>query len=153
MGRWNDYLGTRHPDGTTAPLPSPEVRWALLALNDSDVPFRVREGVGQEGDLVAECRLPALRVRLVTRMRLAPDTHEVRALDERWELTASTATRGEYSRGPANTVYRVWGTRPGPDGRPHRVETFRFDTRSMKDPLRQTVLDAGWTWRGVLLRL
>ncbi|MFF0434904.1 hypothetical protein ACFYU9_22035 [Streptomyces sp. NPDC004327] len=153
MGRWNDYLGTRHPDGATAPLPPPDVHRALLALNGTGVPFLVRAGTGPEGDLVAECRLPQLRVRLLTRMRLAPDTHEVRALDERVELNPSTATRAEYSRGPANTVYRVWGITPGPDGRPRRVETFRFDTRSMKDPLRQAVLDAGWTWRGVLLRL
>ncbi|MDH6544331.1 hypothetical protein M2167_006898 [Streptomyces sp. SPB4] len=30
--------------------------------------------------------------------------------------------------------------------------TFRFDSRDMKDPLRDTVLAAGWTWRGVLLK-
>ncbi|MFD8288960.1 hypothetical protein ACFV2B_12195 [Streptomyces lavendulae] len=29
---------------------------------------------------------------------------------------------------------------------------FRFDSRDMKDPLRDTVLAAGWTWRGVLLK-
>ncbi|MFF3432058.1 hypothetical protein [Streptomyces sp. NPDC002602] len=37
----------------------------------------------------------------------------------------------------------------GPDGHRHRVETFSFDSRDLKDPLRTTVLDAGWTWRGV----
>jgi hypothetical protein len=38
----------------------------------------------------------------------------------------------------------------GPDGRQHKVETFRFDTREMTDPLQNAVLGAGWTWRGVL---
>ncbi|MGW2015614.1 hypothetical protein [Streptomyces sp. NPDC001927] len=147
MGLLDNYLGTRRPDEGVVPRTSLELRSTLLALNGPGVPFVVRNGTAKEGDLVAECRIPQLRVRLWTRMRLDAAKHEVRAVDEQWEAS------GERSRGPANAVYRVWGKETGPDGRERRVETFRFETREMKDPLRQAVLDAGWSWRGVLFRL
>ncbi|WP_374983111.1 hypothetical protein [Streptomyces fradiae] len=153
MGLLDDYFGTRHPKAGVARRTPLEVRSALLALNGPDVPFVVRDGTAKEGDLVAECRLPASRVRLWTRMRLDAAKHEVRALDEQWEVSLAGRALGQRSRGPANAVYRVWETTRAPDGREHRVETFRFETREMKDPLRRAVLDAGWTWRGVLLRL
>ncbi|QES48667.1 hypothetical protein DEJ50_13360 [Streptomyces venezuelae] len=153
MGILDTYLGTRRPAGGVAPLPALELRSALLALNGPGVPFTVRNGTAKEGDLVAECRLPQLRVRLQTRMRLDAAKREVRALDERWENSSGAQALGEYSRGPANAVYRVWEKQQGPDGRERRVEAFRFETRELKDPLRQTVLAAGWTWRGVLFRL
>ncbi|MFF1279205.1 hypothetical protein ACFVY4_00120 [Streptomyces sp. NPDC058299] len=31
------------------------------------------------------------------------------------------------------------------------TETFRFDSAQVRDPLRDTVLKSGWTWRGVVL--
>ncbi|MFD5618053.1 hypothetical protein [Streptomyces yangpuensis] len=36
--------------------------------------------------------------------------------------------------------------------RRRKVETFRFDSRDMKDPLRDMILGAGWTWRGAVYR-
>ncbi|MFC6701340.1 hypothetical protein ACFQE4_19075 [Streptomyces thermocoprophilus] len=45
------------------------------------------------------------------------------------------------------------GTQQDPEGRTQRVEVFRFDTREMTDPLRDAVVGAGWTWRGVLFKL
>ncbi|MEV5639616.1 hypothetical protein AB0L67_05500 [Streptomyces flaveolus] len=75
--------------------------------------------------------------------------HEVRFLDERWETRPSGDARAQYGRGDAPAVYRQWETGEGPDGRRRRVEAFSFDTREMTDPLRDTVLGAGWTWRGV----
>ncbi|MFD8154103.1 hypothetical protein ACFV28_25580 [Streptomyces sp. NPDC059720] len=153
MSLLDNYFGTRRPDEGVAPRTPMEVRSALLALNGPGVPFVVRNGTPKEGDVVAECRLPELRVRLWTRMRLNAAKREVRALDEQWEVSLSEHVLGQRSRGPANAVYRVWGKETRPDGRERRVETFRFETREMKDPLRQAVLDAGWTWRGVLFRL
>ncbi|GAA2952228.1 hypothetical protein [Kitasatospora cinereorecta] len=153
MGLWDRYLGTRHPEMGVVPLTPLEVRSALLALNGPGVPFGVRNATPKEGDLVAECQLPELRVRLRTRMRLDAAKCEVRAVDEQWEVSLTEHVRGQRTRGPASAVYRVWGKEMGPDGRERRVETFRFETREMKDPLRQAVLDAGWTWRGVLFRL
>ncbi|MFI5631118.1 hypothetical protein ACIA8E_17425 [Streptomyces sp. NPDC051664] len=155
MGRlWDKLTGTKYPDSDVAKLPIMEVRAALLALNGSDVPFVVRNGTPKErADLVAECRIRELRLTLKTRMRLVPANHEVRTLDEQWEASSPEHSGGRYSRGHGTAVYRQWTYQRGPDGRRHKVETFRFDTREMKNRPRNVVLDAGWTWRGVLFKL
>ncbi|WP_033321438.1 hypothetical protein [Streptomyces yerevanensis] len=154
MGRlWDKMNGTKYPDSGVSPLSAMEVRAALLALNGPDVPFVVRNGTPKErADLVAECRIRELGVTLKTRMRLIPENREIRTLDERWEASSPEHSGGRYGRGQGTKVYRQWEVKQGPDGRRHKVETFRFDTRDMKDPLRNEVLGAGWTWHGVLFR-
>ncbi|UUU40388.1 hypothetical protein [Streptomyces sp. NBC_00162] len=153
MGRLVDkYMGTRYPEKGVAPLPASELRDALLALNDTGIRFVIRQGTSKEGcDLVADCRVRELRLTLKIRMRLVAATREVRALDERWE-PSHESSREQYGRGPATAVYKQWEFKKGPDGRRRKVETLRFDTRDVKNPLRNTVLKAGWTWRGVLFR-
>ncbi|MDX3116937.1 hypothetical protein [Streptomyces scabiei] len=151
---WDKLTGTKYSPSGVAPLPSVEVQAALLALNGPDVPYRVRSALPAENaDLVAECQIRRVGVTLKTRMRLIPEKHEVRFLDERWENRSSDNANGQYGRGHAPAVYRQWETKKGPDGRRRKVETFRFDTREMTDPLRNTVLSSGWTLRGVLFRL
>ncbi|WP_329527145.1 hypothetical protein [Streptomyces sp. NBC_01462] len=147
---WDKLTVTKYPDSGVSPLPSMEVRAALFALNGPDVPYRVRNALpAEKADLVAECRIPRVGVTLKTRMRLIPEKHEVRFLDERWENRSSDQANAQYGRGHAPAVYRQWKTEQGPDGRRRKVETFRFDTREMTDPLRNAVLGAGWTLRGV----
>ncbi|MFF4591318.1 hypothetical protein [Streptomyces sp. NPDC001388] len=155
MGRlWDKLTGTQYPAEGVAPLPGAEVRAALLALNTPGVAYRVRNALpAEKADLVAECQIRRVGVTLKTRMRLIPVKHEVRFLDERWENRSSDNADKQYGRGHAPAVFRQWETQQGPDGRKHKVETFRFDTREMTDPLRNTILGAGWTLRGVLFRL
>ncbi|MET8450680.1 hypothetical protein [Streptomyces sp. NPDC005209] len=151
MGLFDRLTGTKYPQSEVPSLPSTELRAALLALNGPDVPWVVRHATAKEGgDLVAEWRVPELRLRLRTRMLLVPADREVRALQERWEARSGERS---YGRGPATTVSRQWRYERGEDGRRHKVETFRFDSRQMRDPLRDTVLGAGWTWRGRLFRM
>ncbi|GGY18037.1 hypothetical protein GCM10010358_81710 [Streptomyces minutiscleroticus] len=141
MGLWNKLTGTKHPDAGTA----------LLALNAPGVPYRVRNALpAEKADLVAECHIQRVGVRLKTRMRLVPDKQEVRFLHERWENRSAGNAGTQYGRGHAPAVFRQWETRQGPDGKRHKIEAFRFDTREMTDPLQNAVLDAGWTWRGAL---
>lgn len=151
MGRlWDRLTGTKQPESGVAPLSSAEVRAALLALNVPDVPYRVRNALpAEKADLVAECQIQRVGVRLKTRMRLNPEKNEVRFLDERWENRSSDNANAQYGRGNAPATYRQWETKQDPDGRRQKVEVFRFDTREMTDPLRNAVLAAGWTWRGV----
>ncbi|MFD9083586.1 hypothetical protein [Streptomyces erythrochromogenes] len=170
MGRfWDKCTGTRYPDGGVAPLPTMELRESLLALNGTGVPFRVRHGLSKEkADLVAEWRVlkPAsgsglsrkqVELRLKIRMRFVPLQREVRTLDEQVQVTwvgdpPKLAVSRESGSGPAPRVAREWTFEKGPDGRRRKVETFRFDSRDMKNPLRDMVLGAGWTWRGVVYR-
>ncbi|CAM5663488.1 hypothetical protein SAVIM338S_06837 [Streptomyces avidinii] len=177
MGRlWDKYMGTVRADGAATALPALELRAALLALNGTGVPFGVREaeggadreadgaGAGAAAGLVAEWRVlePATGSgptrRQVERtfkiwMRLLPGEQEVRAVDEQWAVTRAggppgLTVRREHGRGPIRHVRKQWTYERGPDGHRHKVETFRLDTRDLKDPLRDTVVDAGWTWRG-----
>ncbi|WP_189712341.1 hypothetical protein [Streptomyces phaeofaciens] len=153
MGRLRDKItGTRYPETGAVALPVLELRQALLDLGWTDAPFRVRGALpAEKADLVAECRVPEASIRLRTRMRFDPHKREVRVLEERWEPSREHAGT-EYSRGPAVSVSKQWRYEKGPDGRRRKVETFRFDSRDMRNPLVDAVLGAGWTWRGVLLR-
>ncbi|MFE5723733.1 hypothetical protein [Streptomyces erythrochromogenes] len=154
MGRlWDKYTGTRYPDSGVAPRPTTELREALLGLGGPSGVFLVREGTSKErADLVAECRVAEMRLTLRTSMRLVPAKHEAHTLEERWE-PALEGSGEQYGRGPGKAVYRQWEYRQGADGRRSKVETFRFDTGQMRNPLQNAVLGAGWTWRGVLFRL
>lgn len=168
MGRLRDrYMGTRRPDSAVKALPATELRAVLLALNGTDVPFDVTEAAGGGGgaDLVAHWKVmeppsgSGLARRQVERtfkiwMRLVPGEREVRAMDEQWAVTRAGAPPGrtvqrEHGRGPIRRVQQEWSYERGPDGRRQKVVSFSLHvTRDMKDPLRDAVLAAGWTWRG-----
>ncbi|MFB8272385.1 hypothetical protein ACFC96_38185 [Streptomyces sp. NPDC055955] len=125
MGLFGNLTGTQHPDAVVTPLPAGEVRAALLVIKRPDVPYVMRNGTPAErADLVAEWRVlePAWRTffsrsllsrTVKTRMRLDAESHEVRALDEQWEVTwvgvtLRPARSREYSRGRVPTVSRQW---------------------------------------------
>ncbi|MFI1104017.1 hypothetical protein [Streptomyces melanogenes] len=149
MGIFDRLTGTRYPETGVAARSAAEVRAVLLAVNGPGVPFVVRNGAPSErADLVAVCRVRELGLTVRTRMRLVPGQHEVRAIDEQWE-----AQTREYARGQVTGVARDWTFERGTDGRPRMTEGARFDFAAMKNPLRGAVLDAGWTWRGVVFRL
>ncbi|OAR26303.1 hypothetical protein A8W25_12805 [Streptomyces sp. ERV7] len=149
MGILDRLTGTRYPETGVATRSAAEVRAALLAVNGPDVPFVVRHGAPSErADLVAVWRVRELGITVRARMRLVPAQHEVRALSEQWD-----AKTREYSRGQMTTVARDWTIERGDNGRPRMAEGAHFDFARMKDPLRGAVLDAGWTWRGVVFRL
>jgi hypothetical protein len=65
-------------------------------------------------------------------MRLVPEHHEVRAIEEQLEVTRAgnppgLALSSRYSRGPDRTVSRHWTIGRGDSGRLEAAETFRFD--------------------------
>lgn len=156
--------GTRYPEDGVVPLAASDVRAALLALNGPDAPYRIRNALtAEKADLVAEWRIPPSASRRLertvkTRMLLVPERHEVRSVDEQWEVKRTGnpprwVVSRQHSVGQVNWVERLWTYEQGPDGRRQKVETFRFDSREIKDPLRAAALDAGWTWRGMMFRL
>lgn len=166
MGLFDKLTGTQHPAEGVSPVPGEELRAALLGLNQPDVPYVIRYGGGEQCDLLAEWRLtePAWQHLFVQsqishavriRMRLDHKEHEVRALEEQWEVsrvgTPTTLRRAsEYTRGPSRTVSRRWTIGRGESGGLEATETFRFDSARLREPLRNTVLKSGWTWRGVV---
>lgn len=48
------------------------------------------------------------------------------------------------------TVSKRWTLGGGEDGGLEVTEMFDFDSSDLKNPLQDTVLRAGWTWRGVI---
>ncbi|MFI9000464.1 hypothetical protein [Streptomyces sp. NPDC053541] len=165
MGLFDRLTGTKRPSPAVTPRSVAEVRAALIAVNGADRPYVVRNArPAEKADLVAEWRVlePAWREyflsyrlerTLKVRMRLVAEKHEVRALDEEVEIrwvgdTPTLAVSAAYGRGQVTTVSRQWTIERGEDGRRRLVEDSVFDTRQLKDPLRQAVVDAGWTWRG-----
>ncbi|MFH8340810.1 hypothetical protein [Streptomyces sp. AM6-12] len=169
MGFFDIFTGTKRPKGGVAPQSVEEVRAALLEVSGPDTPYVVRDGAAEGADLVAEWRIrdPAWHTffartqvsrTLQIRMRLVPESREVRALDREWEVTwiGSTprlALPAEQSRGQVKTVSRRWTVERGADGRLQKTEEFLFDSAELKTPLEEAVLGAGWTWRGVLFKL
>ncbi|MFM9372849.1 hypothetical protein [Streptomyces sp. Da 82-17] len=167
MGLLDKLTGTRRPTNGTAPRPAAEVHAGLLGLGGPDVPYVVRDGRAEGADLVAEWRIldPAWRTFFVrtqvssvfrVRMRLVPEKHAVRALDEQYDVTwagetPSLALSAEARRGQVRTV-STRRTLGGADGHADDGSdgTFRFDSADLKTPLQETVLAAGWTWRGVV---
>ncbi|GAV45960.1 hypothetical protein [Streptomyces acidiscabies] len=97
MGRLRDkFTGTIRPAEGSTPVPLPDLRAALRAL---DVPFTVRAPrLDEKADLVAEWSTPH-RVRLRIRMRFDAGRGEVRVLEERWERSGVLGNR-RYGRGP-----------------------------------------------------
>ncbi|MFF2203874.1 hypothetical protein [Streptomyces sp. NPDC058145] len=167
MGLFDRLTGTRRPADGVPPVPAEELRTALLGLSRPDVPYVVRYGAAEGADLVAEWRIaePAWQSFFVEsqithavriRMRLDRDDHEVRALEEQWEVSRVGSpprlqVASSYSRGQDRTVTRQWTLGRGDNGRVEATETFRFDAAELREPLRNAVLKSGWTWRGVVL--
>ncbi|MEU1479247.1 hypothetical protein [Streptomyces sp. NPDC005760] len=166
MGLFDKLTGTRHPADDVVPASAAEVRTALLGLNRPDLPYVIRDGAPEEADLVAEWRLAeptwqgfflksqlsrAVRIR----MRLDHEDHEVRALEEGWEVSRvgnppTLKISSRYTRGPSRTISTHRRIQEGENGTLEATETFRFDSSDLLTPLRDTVLKCGWTWRGVV---
>lgn len=141
------------------------LRKRLLALNDDDTPFRVRDGADEGVDLVAEWKIVDARwyeifakagIKRTFRVLMKIDAAkgEVRSVDEaldvEWRagvpvLSAKAAGfRGQKSEKSFEIVYAF-----REDGSFGEVYDYQFDTAKIKNPLRDAAGGAGWGWRGV----
>ncbi|MEU3406719.1 hypothetical protein ABZ766_22640 [Streptomyces sp. NPDC006670] len=144
-------MGTKRPAAGVRALPAAEIREALFAVGGADVPFRIRQGFPKEkADVVAEHRIPELELTVKLRMKLLPVRREVEVITEQWGRVSYDGGSKQYGRGAGTRVARQWSFEKGPDGRRRLVETFRYDSRDMTDPLQRAVLDGGWVWRQVI---
>ncbi|RRR84714.1 hypothetical protein [Streptomyces sp. RP5T] len=166
MSLFDKLTGTRRADAGVAPASAQAVRTALLGLNRPDLPYVIRDGTPEDADLVAEWRMAeptwqtlfiqsqlsrAIRIR----MRLSHEDHEVRVVEEAWEVNRvgnppRLKVSSQYTRGPSRTVSTHRRIRRGDDGNLEAPETFSFDSSELVGPLQDTVLKSGWTWRGVI---
>ncbi|MFD5697695.1 hypothetical protein [Streptomyces lasiicapitis] len=166
MGLFSRFERVTHPPDDLAPPCTPEeVIEALLDLNCPDAPWTVRDGKPEEGaDLVADwhCTDPLWRKYfhaanedsvLQTRMLLMPDEHQVRCLDYQWLMGNSSGGITAWGRGQFRWISGSRVIERGPDGKRRIQKTDRYDTADLKNHLRDTVLDMGWSWRARFSKL
>ena len=166
MARGASWAAEIAPAARTAPVAADTLRSRILALNDLDLPFHVRE---ESNRLVAEWRIVDARwvglmeaggLRDVHRiyMELDPEGHRVRSLDERRTVSWSAGIarlggsfsffRGisffAYSRGVMMGVFFR-------DGRwTTKAYDYRFVLSEMKAPLVQAIVGSGWRFTPVV---
>ncbi len=165
MGLFDWMTGTKRPDAGVAPKSEGDVRAAIMAVNRDTAPFTVRDGSDEDVDFVAEWRIvdaqwyeifakAGLEKVFKVKMRLDPENHEVRAVDEdytvEWragvpKLTLSVegfrGQKKEISFGQAFGYSETTGL--------GTVYKYKFVSAEIKDPLQEAVTGAGWTWKGV----
>jgi hypothetical protein len=163
MGILDALRGIKRPESGATPVARDELERRLLALNAEQIPFRIAPD--DESDLHAEWKIvdagwyeifgkaglsKAHRIYL----RLDESEHEVRVLEEAWEVSWQAGvpklslsmekfqgrTLGSKSFG---TAYAFTGINPLNFGEAYR---YRFDVSEMKDPLITTITNSGWTW-------
>ncbi len=163
MGIMDFIRGVKRPDEDSVIITEPELRDRLLAMNDERLPFAIRPG--DIGELEAEWKIVDASwyeifgkagLTKTHRIHLTLDEakHEARALEEsldvEWQagvprLSFSAEkfqgrTLGSKSFG---TGYAFTSIDPLDFGKAY---SYRFDVSEMKDPIVQTILDAGWTY-------
>lgn len=166
MARGGSWAAEIAPPPQTAPVPAETLRSRILALNDLDLPFHVRE---ESNRLVAEWRIADDRwIGLMEAgglhdihriyMELNPERHRVRSLDEHRTVSWSGGIahvsgsfwffRGisffEYSRGAQLGLFfrnGRWTT---------KAYDYRFVLSEMKTPLVEAIVGSGWRFTPVV---
>lgn len=165
MALFDWFIGAKGPAGGDVAQSSDAVRAALPGINRPGSPHVIRDG-GPEGvDLVAEWRIvdsarydsfARARVQKAnqTHMRFDPAQQEVRALDREraviWRNgVPELAATKESGRGQINRTSREVTFVRDSDGGIVKESDESFSTGEFKPLLREAVIGAGWTWRGI----
>ncbi len=165
IGLFDIFTGTKRPKPGTVAASLPEVEAAILAVNRDTAPFKITKSSDTSADLVAEWKIvdakwyeifakAGLKKTFRIKMRLDPDSKQVRAMDEEFSVEwragvpdlklAVSGFKGQKSQVSFGTAYAFTE-----ELKPGQVYNYRFATSEIKKPLQKAVLDKGWVWRGV----
>ncbi|HYI24558.1 MAG TPA: hypothetical protein VD767_04035 [Thermomicrobiales bacterium] len=165
MGLFDWLTSTKRPGSGVAPLDPGQVREAILAVNRPTAPFQIVDGSDEGVDLIAEWKIvdaqwyeifakAGLEKVFRIKMKLDAADHEVRAVDEEYEVSwragaptlelAVSKFRGQKQSIQFGTAYAFTE-----EFLPGQVYKYRFSTGEMKDPIQDAVTAAGWTYKGV----
>jgi hypothetical protein len=167
MGLLDKLTGTRPAKPGVAPVPTAELRAALLGLNRDTAPWQVRDGAEDKCDLIAEWRIVDAQwqgifsssgLSSVFRVKLKFDeaAHEVRNIDEQTTVTWQGNTPSlskSWSRGQINEIQVGQGIGYTEEGQLGQVYNYRFRSSEIRDPLRDAVTGHGWDWKAVSFKL
>lgn len=165
MGILDRIRGIKKPKPGVAPLSAHEVRLAIIGIDRVSSPFTIREGTAEGVDLVAEWRIvdaawyeifakAGLTKVFKVLMKLDPDKHEVRSVDEEWSVewrvgVPNLSQVAQKFRGQKTEVEFGQAYAFTEELRPGQVYNYKFRTSEIKGPLQEAVIGSGWTWRGV----
>ena len=169
MGLFDRLKGVKHPEEGTPALDRAEVERRLLALSGDQVPFTVQPS--SEADLEVQWRIvdaqwyeifakSGLEKSHKILLALNESEHEVRALEEAWEvswragvpdlhLSAEKFQGRTFGSKSFGTGYAFTGVNPLDWG---EVYNYRFNVSEMKDPVIAVVTRAGWSFVPVTTR-
>jgi hypothetical protein len=166
MGILDLLRGVKRPAEGAATSSKDELQQRLLGMNAEQVPFSIKPS--QESDLEAEWKIvdaswyeifakAGLSKSHKIYLRLDEAKHEVRALEESWEVNwqagvpklslsaqkfqGRTLGSKEFGKG-----YAFTGINPLSFGEAYN---YRFDVSEMKNPIIEIVTSSGWTWMPV----
>jgi len=155
----------KKPDRNTPVLSAGEVRERLLALNRGTAPYQIIGGQSENADLVAEWKIvdaqwyeifakANLEKVFRIKMRLDPEKHEVRAMDEEYtvEWRAGIPSLSlSVSKFKGQTASVQYGTAYAftEELKPGQVYQYRFSTGEIKKPIKEAVKSCGWTYKGI----
>ncbi len=165
MGVLDFLTSTKRPATGTPALSQQEVRDRLMSLNRPTAPYRLMDGSAENVDLIAEWKIVdaqwyeifakgGLSKVFKIYLKLDPETHEVRAMDREYSVSwkagvptlsiAASAFKGqtqsvEFGKGYAFTETLA----------PGQIYNYKFDTREIKKPIQEAVINCGWTYKGV----
>lgn len=163
MGFLDKLKGVKQPVEGTPMVSRAELAERLLALGHEKVPFTI--AVGEEADLEAQWKIvdaawyetfakAGIEKTHKIHLRLDETEHEVRALEETWEVSwragipvlqmsvekfqGRTFGSKEFGR-----AYAFTGVNPLQFGEAYN---YRFDVSEMKDPIIEVVTQGGWSF-------
>ena len=165
MGLFDFLTSTKRPPRGTPVLPRQEVLHRLISLNRPSAPYQLIDGAPEQVDLIAEWKIVDARwyeifahagLEKVFRiyLKLRDEDHEVRAMDQEYTLSwsagvprlelAASAFKGQKQSIEFGTGYAFTETLA-----PGQVYNYRFATKELKQPIQDTVISCGWTYKGV----
>ncbi len=169
MGFLDKLKGTKHPVEGTPVMARADLLERLLALTHEKVPFAI--SVGTEADLEAQWKIvdaawyetfakAGLEKAHKIHLRLDEAEHEVRALEETWEvswragvpalqMSAEKFQGRTFGSKEFGRDYAFTGVDPLRFGEAYN---YRFDVSEMKDPIIDVVTRSGWKFVPVITK-
>ena len=165
MGILDSLSSTKRPPAGTPVLSRQQLIDKLQAVSRPTAPYRVIDGSAEKVDLIAEWRIvdaqwyeifakAALSKVFRIFLKFYEPPHEVRAMDREYSLAwsaglpkltiAASAFKGQVQSVEFGKAYAF--TEKLETG---EVYNYRFDTREIKTPIQDAVIQCGWTYKGV----
>ena len=165
MGIFDFLSSTKRPPASTPVLGRQEVLDKLMSLNRPSAPYQLISGESEKVDLIAEWRVVdaqwheifakvGLSKVFKIYLKLAPEAHEVRAMDREYSVSWSAGVptlsfAASTFKGQTQSVEFGQGYAFTEELAPGQVYKYRFGTKEIKKPIQDAVTSCGWTYKGV----